>query len=140
MISQGTYTGSCATGLSCVNGACSSSNSSTITTTPSPSSNSSSSNTTTCNANAGDVCEDTTYNITKSCCSPYTCETVSGSNRTKTCQGLSLALNQTCFAGGVVSVGPAFSPVLTLTAGFGNLRLGAELSGRDLSRGQHHLL
>ena len=94
ILSQSQFTGSCATGLSCVNGACSSA---------SPN----------CNAEAGDVCEDSTYGIIKTCCSPYTCESVT--SRTKTCQGLSLPANETCFEGGAVSVGPALSPVLTVS-------------------------
>merc|ERR1712165_643335 len=94
-------------GLSCANGACSSASttvSSSVTTTASSSVTTTAAAATTtaenCNANAGDVCEDTTYGITKTCCSPYTCETLSGSTRSKTCQGLSLTLNQTCFEGG----------------------------------------
>jgi len=120
------YTGSCATGLSCVNGACSSASttvSSPVTTTASSSDTTtvSSSETTTaaaatttvenCNANAGDVCEDSTYGITKTCCSPYTCETMT--TRTKTCQGLNLAANETCFEGGV-SVGTCASGLICL--------------------------
>merc|ERR1712115_533385 len=118
------YTGSCATGLSCVNGACSSSSSSSSTTASSSvTTTASSSDTTTaaaatttaenCNANAGDVCEDSTYGITKTCCSPYTCETLTGSTRSKTCQGLNLAANQTCFEGGS-SVGTCASGLVCL--------------------------
>merc|ERR1712241_1122391 len=115
----GQFTGSCATGMTCVNGACSSSSSS-VTTTASTSSNSSSVTTTAatttaenCTANAGDVCEDSTYGITKTCCSPYTCETLTGSTRSKTCQGLNLAANQTCFEGGS-SVGTRASGLVCL--------------------------
>ena len=129
IISQSEYTGACATGLSCVNGACSSASTSAPT-TASPTTVSSDATTVAattagatttvaatttaenCNANSGDVCEDTTYGITKTCCSPYTCETLT--DRTKACQGVNLAANQTCFEGGVVSVGPALSPVWTL--------------------------
>merc|ERR1711953_278656 len=53
------YTGSCASGLSCVNGACSSASttvSSSVTTTASAATTTAEN----CNANAGDVCEDTT--------------------------------------------------------------------------------
>jgi len=128
------FTGSCATGLSCVNGACSSASttaSSSVTTTASSSdtttasssdtTTASSSDTTTvaaatttvenCNAEAGDVCEDSTYGITKTCCSPYTCESVT--SRTKTCQGLSLPANETCFQGGA-SVGSCASGLICL--------------------------
>merc|ERR1711874_354618 len=114
------YTGSCASGLSCVNGVCSSASttvSSSVTTTASSSDTTTAAAATTtaenCNANAGDVCEDTTYGITKTCCSPYTCETLSGSTRSKTCQGLSLTLNQTCFEGGS-SVGTCASGLVCL--------------------------
>merc|ERR1711874_201593 len=112
------YTGSCATGLSCVNGACSSA---TTTASSSDTTTASSSDTTTaaaatttvenCNAQAGDVCEDSTYGISKTCCSPYTCESVT--SRTKTCQGVSLPANETCFEGGA-SVGSCASGLICL--------------------------
>jgi len=122
------YTGACATGLSCVNGACSSASTSAPT-TASPTTVSSDATTVAattagatttvaatttaenCNANSGDVCEDTTYGITKTCCSPYTCETLT--SRTKACQGVNLAANQTCFEGGV-SVGTCASGLICL--------------------------
>merc|ERR1711997_89726 len=65
----------------------------------------------TCTANAGDVCEDSTYGLTKACCSPYTCSTLT--SRTKTCQGLSLSANETCFAGGA-SVGTCATGLICL--------------------------
>ena len=130
-LSQGTYTGNCATGLTCTNGVCSSSSSSSNTTASSAVvTTASTSNATTCTANAGDVCEDSTYNITKTCCSPYTCETLT--SRTKTCSGSNLAVNETCFDSGSVS-GPALYLVLTVeTAVCRNLRLRSGLSGREM--------
>ena len=110
IIKQGTYTGNCATGLTCTNGVCTASASSSNTTTSSViTTTASSANATTTNctttsttAAAGDVCEDTNYNITKTCCSPYTCSN-SLSSRTKLCAGSDLAVNDTCFSNGVVS-------------------------------------
>jgi len=109
----GTYTGNCATGLTCTNGVCSSSssssNSSSVVTTASSADATTAA--TTCTANAGDVCEDSTYNITKTCCSPYTCETLT--SRTKTCSGSNLAVNETCFDSGS-SVGTCASGLVCL--------------------------
>merc|ERR1712183_496248 len=116
----GQYTGSCATGMSCVNGACSSSAttpaSTSGTNTTASSSVTTAATTSNCTANAGDVCEDSTYGITKTCCSPYTCTTMT--NRTKTCQGMNLAVNETCFEGGS-SVGTCASGLICLE---GNVR------------------
>lgn len=104
IIQQGTYTGNCATGLTCTNGVCTSSTSSSTTTTTASSANATTTNctTTSTTAAAGDVCEDTNYNITKTCCSPYTCSN-SLSSRTKLCAGSDLVVNDTCFSNGVVS-------------------------------------
>jgi len=115
----GTYTGSCATNLTCTNSVC------TASSTDSDTTSTSSSDTTTgttiaatttttaesCNANAADVCLDSTYGITKTCCSPYTCTSVT--SRTSTCQGTELALNQACYEGGV-NVGTCASGLLCL--------------------------
>jgi len=118
--SCGTYTGNCATGLTCTNGVCSSSSSSSNTTVSSVITTTTSSadatitncTTTSTTAAAGDVCEDTNYNITKTCCSPYTCSN-SLSSRTKLCAGADLAVNDTCFSGGV-SVGACGSGMVCL--------------------------
>ena len=49
----------------------------------------------------GDVCVDTNYGISKTCCSPYNC--VSVTSRTSICTASELQAGEACYSNGVVS-------------------------------------
>ena len=48
-----------------------------------------------CDKQAGDLCLDTRYGISGTCCSPYTCTSVT--DKSSLCKGESLALGDACF-------------------------------------------
>merc|ERR1712123_567228 len=90
-----------AAGLSCVGGVCSAA---TTTTTTTPTTTT----TAFCDAEAGDLCLDNQYGLSWTCCSPYTCTTVT--DRSSVCKGTSLALGETCFSASAGSLGDCADP------------------------------
>merc|ERR1711892_1251800 len=65
-----------------------------------------------CSAAAGDLCLDTLYGISATCCPPYSCTSVT--SRTSVCMGSSLPAGETCFDSIVGSLGSCAQPLLCL--------------------------
>jgi len=116
------YTGGCAAGLTCTNSVCTSSsstdsptsatsNTDTTASGATSASTSAASTTAACQANGGDVCVDTNYGISKTCCSPYNC--VSVTSRTSICTASELQAGEACYSNGV-SVGTCASGLICL--------------------------
>merc|ERR1712106_1004725 len=65
-----------------------------------------------CSAAAGDLCLDTLYGISATCCPPYSCTSVT--SRTSVCKGSSLPAGETCFDSVVGSLGSCAESLLCL--------------------------
>merc|ERR1712123_313120 len=117
--------GKCATGLNCIDGACSDQATTTAasTTAASTSDGSTSEGSTTagsttaevCDKQSGDLCLDTKYNIKGTCCSPYVCTSVT--ERSSLCKPelqSDLAEGAACFENGVGSLGSCTDPLICL--------------------------
>merc|ERR1712123_304103 len=132
--------GKCATGLNCIDGACSDQATTTAasTTAASTSDGSTTDGSTTdgsttegsttdgsttgasttaevCDKQSGDLCLDTKYNIKGTCCSPYVCTSVT--ERSSLCKPelqSNLAEGAACFENGVGSLGSCMDPLICL--------------------------
>merc|ERR1711892_1058616 len=97
--------GKCATGLNCIDGACSDQATTTGASTTAE----------VCDKQSGDLCLDTKYNIKGTCCSPYVCTSVT--ERSSLCKPelqSDLAEGAACFENGVGSLGSCADPLICL--------------------------
>jgi len=65
-----------------------------------------------CDAQAGKLCRDNKYDLTYTCCSPYSCNSIT--DRSSVCKGENLPEGETCFVSGTGEVGTCASGLICL--------------------------
>merc|ERR1712055_104447 len=65
-----------------------------------------------CDKAAGELCADNVHNLSWTCCSPYSCSSIT--NQSSICKGTNLALGDTCFSATQGSLGDCASPNICL--------------------------